>query len=269
MPRKPRKDSAELRRTYLRARRAEQQFGRTLRSLARRCGELTQQMLDPTDLIGSSGRLRSLLHKYAQTLRPWAQEVAKRMVLDVQRRDDTFWAEQTKAMARALTEEIKTAPIGLALRERTQEAAALIMSLPLEAAQRIEKFTVRALSDSSRAPEVVREIMKTGHVTKSRAQLIARTEVARTASLLVQVRSEHVGSTHYRWMTVGDIDVRKDHRRLAGRVFRWDDPPIAGPNGMRYHPGSGPNCRCYPEPILPDEPPASRVAPRFRAEMIA
>jgi SPP1 gp7 family putative phage head morphogenesis protein len=260
---RPRKDTVALRKTYLRSRRAEVQFAATLRSLARRCGEVTRQMFDANDPIGSSARIRALLFKYSQTMRPWAQEVAKRMVLDVKRRDETFWTEHSKSVGRALKEEIKNAPTGVALRELTQEAAALITSMPLEAAQRIEKFAVRAMTDSSRIGEVVKEIMRTGHVTKSRANLIARTEVARTSSILVQTRAVHVGSEGYIWRTSNDIDVRNQHRKLAGKFIRWDSPPIAGPKRMRYHAGQGPNCRCYCEVVVPDE------APRFRAERIA
>lgn len=263
MPRRqPRKDSAELRKTWLRARRAEQQFARTLRNLANRIGRYTTEIFDPNDLTGSSAQVRRLLLNYANTIRPWAQSVARRMVLDVARRDEAFWAERSKTMARSLLNEIKTAPTGAALRERTQEAASLITSMPLEAAQRIERFTLKAMTNSTRAAEVSKEIMKTGHVTKSRANLIARTEVSRTASLLVQVRAEHVGSEGYIWRTSGDIDVRKEHKALAGTFHKWDEPPIAGPKGMRYHAGQGPNCRCYPEVVLSDEAPSSR----FRAE---
>jgi SPP1 gp7 family putative phage head morphogenesis protein len=252
MPRPKRKDSAQLRKTWLRSRRAEQQFGRALRSLARRCGELTRQMFDAKDPVGSSARIKTLLANYAQTLRPWAKTVARNMVLDVQRRDETFWADQSKLMSRNLREEIKNAPTGIALRERTLEAAALITSLPLEAAQRIEKLTVEMLTDSSRTSVLAREILRTGKVTKSRADLIARTEVSRTASLLVQVRAEEVGSDGYIWRTSNDIDVRKDHKKLNGKFIRWDAPPVAGPNGMRYAPGGGPNCRCWAEIIIPD-----------------
>jgi len=249
-----RRDTAEVRRIYLRSRRAEAQFARKLRALARRVGELTTSMYDHDDPVGSSHRLQSLLRNYGQTLRPWAREQARRMVVDVMRRDEVFWAERTKQMGRALKEEIQNAPTGVMLRERTQEAASYITSLPLEAAQRVEQLTLRMLTNSSRAPEVSKMIMLTGNVTKSRANLIARTEVARTASILTQVRAEHVGSDSYIWRTVGDIDVREDHRHLNGHVFRWDDPPVAGPNNMRYHAGAGPNCRCYSEPIIPDEP---------------
>lgn len=253
MPRRKKHDAADLRKTWLRSRQAEAQFARNLRSLARRCGELTQQIFDPNEFIASSAQLRTLLHNYAITLRPWAKTVARRMVLDVKRRDETFWANQSKALARNLQEEIRNAPIGLILQERMQEAAALITSLPLEAARRIEHFTLEALTDSSRAAVVAQEIMRTGHVTKSRAMLIARTETSRTAGLLVRTRAEHVGATHYIWETSHDIDVRKEHRELQGKVFSFANPPVAGPNNMKYHPGEGPNCRCWAR-IIFDEP---------------
>lgn len=242
-----------MRRQYLRARKAEKQFARSLRALARRLGELTDQMVNPRDIVGSTTRLKNLLQNYGQAIRPWAHETAQRMVLDVQRRDETFWAERSKEMSRDLVKEIQNAPTGAALRERVMEAATLITSMPLEAAQRIEQLTVKALTDSSRADEVVKAILRTGHVTKSRANLIARTEVARTSSLLVQVRAEHVGSEGYIWRTAGDIDVRKEHRHLAGKFIKWSEPPIAGTNGMRYHAGQGPNCRCWSEIVIPGE----------------
>lgn len=248
-----RRDTALVRKQYQRSRRAEAQFARSLRQLARRIGELTTQMFDENDPVGSSNRLRNLLFKYGQTLQPWAKEQAKRMVVDVTRKDNVFWAERAKEMGTSLREEIERAPTGLALRERTLEAAAYITSLPLEAAQRVEQLSIKMLTDSSRTKSLVSEIMRTGHVTKSRANLIARTEVSRTSSLLTEVRAKHVGSTHYIWRTMKDADVRESHRHLDGQVFSWDDPPVTGTNGERSAPGAIYNCRCYPEVILTDE----------------
>lgn len=252
--RQPRRDSAAQRRSWTRARLAEKQFGQKLRSLARRIGTMTREMFDPADMIGSSNRCANLLNKYAETLRPWAEASAKRMIADVNRRDENAWAEASKNMGRALREEIQSAPIGEDIRIRQREVVDLITSLPRDAAARIGTLTLEAMTEAKRTDEVAKEIMKTGHVSKSRANLIARTEVARTASLLVQARSQHAGSEGYFWRDAGDRDVRKEHRKLSGKFFRWDDPPVAGSNGMRYHAGAGPNCRCYPEPHFSDEP---------------
>jgi SPP1 gp7 family putative phage head morphogenesis protein len=249
----PRRDTLAVRRQYQRSRLAEKQFARQLRALARRIGELTHSMFDPADPVGSSSRLSTLLHNYGRTLQPWAKVQAQKMVLDVTRKDDVFWAQRTKAMGNELRYEIRNAPTGIALRERSLEAAAYITSLPLEAAERIRALTVRMLTDSSRAHEAVAGIMRSGHVSKGRAQLIARTEVARTAGLLTEVRAKHVGSTHYIWRTAGDSDVRELHKHLNGQVFSWDEPPVTGSNGERSSPGGIYNCRCWAEVILTDE----------------
>jgi SPP1 gp7 family putative phage head morphogenesis protein len=53
-------------------------------------------------------------------------------------------------------------------------------------------------------------------------------------------------TTHYTWRTVGDDRVRDTHAALNGQVFSWADPPAHG------HPGTEPNCRCWPEPYYGD-----------------
>lgn len=53
-------------------------------------------------------------------------------------------------------------------------------------------------------------------------------------------------TTHYTWRTAGDHKVRAAHAALNGHVFSWANPPDYG------HPGSQPNCRCWPEPYYGD-----------------
>jgi SPP1 gp7 family putative phage head morphogenesis protein len=96
-------------------------------------------------------------------------------------------------------------------------------------------------------------VQASGDVSKSRATLIARTEVARCGSILTQARCAHVGCEAYIWRTVEDDDVRHDHAILNGKVIYWNAPPIADlRSGTRAHAGQIWNCRCYPEPIIPD-----------------
>jgi SPP1 gp7 family putative phage head morphogenesis protein len=227
--------------------------------------------------MGSSAKARRELENYGQTLQSWAKATAERMVQDVSRRDEKFWYEQSKLVGKLLKQEIKSAPTGIAVRERTAECAALITSLPLEAALRIEKYAVEYMTRGIRASELAKRVMATGEVTKARATLIARTETSRTAGLLQEVRAKSVGSSGYIWRTSMDIDVRDRHRKLEGKFFTWDKPPIAGENGERAHPGGIYNCRCYAEVILPGEKIPSRKrryagnnsrASQFRAEEV-
>lgn len=133
---------------------------------------------------------------------------------------------------------------------RLAEQVALIKSLPIEAAQRVHALTIEGLENGTRAAEIAKEIRRSGEVSESRANLIARTEVSRTASALTQARAQHIGSEGYIWRTSGDSDVRHSHAQMNGRFVRWDSPPTL--DGMTGHAGEYPNCRCYPEPVIPE-----------------
>lgn len=193
-----------------------------------------------------------MLEKYAQALEPWAIQTASRMLAGVNKRDESAWAELTREMSLGIRREVRTAPTGELMRKLLAEQVTLIKSLPLDAAQRVHELTLKGLEDSTRASEIAREIARSGEVTSARATLIARTEVARTASTLTQSRALHVGSVEYIWRTAGDSDVRPSHREMAGKVVRWDTPPRLS-DGTVTHAGQIYNCRCYPEPILPED----------------
>ena len=244
---------AATKQKWKKARHAEKQFAVALRKVAKRCEDLAKKTFKQNEPLSSSARLKRALELYAVDLQKWAKATAERMVMDVARRDEAFWAEQSKTMAKNLRAEIKKTPIGLKVRERTNEAAAYITSLPLEAAQRVEKISLQYLTQGKRASVLATDILNTGQVTKSRANLIARTETARTASVLQQTRAEAVGSEGYIWRTSEDVDVRERHRKLNGKYFTWISPPVSGENGERSHPGEIYNCRCWAEVVLPGE----------------
>jgi len=236
---------------FTRARAAEKSFQRQLVAVAKKVGTLVDGMA-PGGKVKNVSELTTMLNRYAELIRPWARAVTERMHEQVKKRDLGTWTELSKEMARSLRKELRTAPTGELFRTALSEQVHLITSLPTEAAQRIHKLTTEGLMNSTRASEIEKEIMKSGQVTIGRAKLIARTETSRTAALLQESRARYIGSTHYVWHTVHDSDVRAEHRKLDGKTFAWKNPPVAGTDGMRYHPGQGPNCRCYAEPIIPD-----------------
>jgi len=199
-------------------------------------------------------RLTNVLQRYAEALTAWAESTAMRMLTDVEQVDRNAWSALSADMSKEIRREITRAPTGEILRDRLNEQVTLIKSLPLDAAKRVHELTLKRLESSERASEVMKALQATGEVTASRAKLIARTEVARTSSLLTQARAEHIGSTQYIWRTSGDSDVRPGHKAMNGKAFSWDDPPEVEENGryMRHHPGQIWNCRCYPEPIIPE-----------------
>jgi len=233
---------------FVKAKKLEAQYAARLRKVARFVGEIINGFPpgDPAALPA----IDAVLKRYSDTIRTWAQAVAARMVSEVAARDERDWKTVTKEMSAGLRQELRKAPTGEAMKAILDDQVKLITSLPTEAAKRVHRLTLEGLEDSKRASEIAKEIMRSGEVSKSRANLIARTEVARTASTLTQVRAQAVGSTHYIWRTAGDSDVRDSHRKMNGKVVAWDDPPTL--DGLTGHAGALPNCRCYPEPVIPD-----------------
>lgn len=211
-------------------------------------GKLIDQLEASTSNAPSIARL---LAAYAEALRPWARRIASKMLRDIDRRDQAAWSELGSAISSQLHRDIRRTDVGRRLRERLTDQVELITSIPRDAGERVHKLTLRALETGERAREAAREIRRSTEVTESRATLIARTEVARTAAALTQARAESAGSTHYIWRTANDSAVREQHKKLEGRVFAWNDPPEIKEEG-RHGPGEIWNCRCYAEPILPD-----------------
>jgi SPP1 gp7 family putative phage head morphogenesis protein len=229
----------------------EAEYMRALRQLTNQIDHIVKAMA-PGGWAKDANQLQSVLRQYAKVIEPWAQSIAERMVFRIARLNEAAWTQLGKDIGRELRKEIQTAPTGDFLQLFLREQVHLITSLPLDAADRVHRLTVEGMMGSKRASEVAAEILETGDVTESRARLIARTEIARTASGLTMARAQHVGSTHYVWRTSGDTDVRTSHKEMDGKIVPWVLPPMLS-DGTRTHAGMIYNCRCYAEPILTEE----------------
>jgi SPP1 gp7 family putative phage head morphogenesis protein len=129
--------------------------------------------------------------------------------------------------------------------------AGLIQSLPLEAADRAAEIARDALASGERAEDLAKRITALGNVSESRARVIARTEVSKAGTALTKARAEDIGSSGYIWRTARDGATRPSHRAMEGKFVKWDEPQLL--DGMTGHAGEFPNCRCYPEPVIPRE----------------
>jgi SPP1 gp7 family putative phage head morphogenesis protein len=232
------------------ARAAESAYNSRLRQVAREVDKLVRGMA-PDGRVADPAPLVQILNDYAALLRPWAASVANYMLADVSRRNLLAWKEQSREMSRALYAEVAHAPTGAAYKELMRLNVDLIQSIPRKAAERVHNLVTEARIGGRRHEEVAAAILESGRVSASKATLIARTEASRAAVTLTQARAQFVGSQGYLWRTAHDADVRPEHKEMEGVYVRWDRPPVTDmPNG--YHAGCGPNCRCFPEPVLPD-----------------
>lgn len=191
------------------------------------------------------------LARYADLLGPWANAAASVMIADVDRRDRQMWRRNSGELGRGIRYEIERAPTGAAMAALQAEQVTLIKSLPLEAAKRVHELAVNAIPTGARASSFVADVLATGHVTEGRARMIARTETSRASSNLMQARAQYAGSDGYVWRTSGDFDVRESHAGMEGKYVRWSQPPTL--DNLKGHAGCLPNCRCFSEPIFPDD----------------
>lgn len=230
---------------------SERQFAIQLRKIAKHIMDIIARLWDNT--IESTLKIKTAMSQYSSMLEDWAKAVSRRMQVEVAARSLKQWEKFTNEIGESLQREVRYAPTGEILRKALAQQVHLIKSLPLEAAKRVHDLTMNGLTTGERYEAVRDMVMRTGLVTKARATLIARTETARTASLLTQARAEYVGSTHYFWRTVGDGRVRPSHKRLDGTVQAWASPPLCDEPDHFAHPGQIFNCRCFAIPIMPQD----------------
>jgi SPP1 gp7 family putative phage head morphogenesis protein len=238
-------------------RRIERAYRAKLRRVARHIGHLVEAF-DPVADPDQLSVITRLLAGYAESLRGWAEITGGQMVTSADRADVQFWLELAAEMSHGIRETLRHSSVQPAMSAMIREQAELITSLPTKAAERVGHLTQEALAGGTRANEIAKEIKRTGAVTESRAVLIARTEVARTAATLTKARAEMVGSVAYIWKTSQDEDVRYGHQQMAGKICYWAEPPAVNegtkdkPRWMHHGPGEIWSCRCWAKPILPE-----------------
>ena len=124
----------------------------------------------------------------------------------------------------------------------------LITNIPAKSAAQIREETIKALQSGTTVKDFQNIVQERLNVSDSRAELIARDQVAKLNGELTQARQEDAGVNEYIWRTVGDERVRDSHAEVDGLKFSWDSPPTQTDGN---HPGEDYQCRCWAEPILP------------------
>lgn len=237
-----RRSRKPARKDFLITRHAEAQYASQLRTISKHIGEIVHKMA-PGGVIADVTLLTQALNRYADILRPWAHSAAERMLAEANRRNVASWEKYSRDIGRALRKEIQTAPTGDAMRRIMAEQVRKITSLPSDAAERLFHLSAEGMIKGTRASEIAKEIMRSGEVSASRANMVARTAVSSTSTALVRARAEYIGSDGYIWRTSKDFTVRPSHRLMEGKFVRWDNPPTL--DGFTGHAGEYANCRCH------------------------
>ncbi|HHQ9150341.1 TPA: phage minor head protein [Escherichia coli] len=236
--------------TNRRNRQAEIRYRTSLRRIARAVGDIVNGRYDGSN--DSITEIIEALERYSEIITPWATKVAENFTADLTRQNEKVWRQHSKNISRELRNLVESAPVGQVMQSIIAEQVKYIKSLPLEAADRvydIQNRATEAVVTGRRAEYFAKEIAASGDIAKSRADLIARTELGRATGALDQARALSIGSNGYIWRTAEDGDVRHSHREMEGKFVEWGKPPTL--DGMTGHAGELPNCRCYKEIVFP------------------
>lgn len=105
-----------------------------------------------------------------------------------------------------------------------------------------------------RYESAISSIHKSFGVTASKAKFLARQESSLLITKFQESRYVDAGVNEYRWRCVTGTKahpVRPAHKRLEGKIFRWDNPPITSEPGQpvrKNNPGQDYFCRCFARP---------------------
>ena len=223
-----------------------------LRKVAKAVASIVEAHTDGATIRNPEG-MRRQLEAYSDALGPWASRLVDKLLRDVSTSNMRTWQQQSSAISKELKSVLAESQVGQVARMLHTAQVDLIKSLPTDAAVRAQTLAQSAATGGRRASEVAADLLRTEEVTLSRATLIARTEIAKANSAIVQARAQYVGATHYYWRTAEDAEVRETHADLDGEIFAFDNPPEIEGEG-RHGPGEIWNCRCYAEPIIPGDP---------------
>lgn len=211
---------------------------------------------DPSDIIS---RL------FAATNDPWFQQYAEatamKMVTHLFTDAGRTWREAAKVNSKgsliykALMEEMK-GPLGVSMREQIRRNAEYISQVPSDIAREMTKHTMTKSMAGLRSSDIAKDLLELyPDMTQVKANLIARTETAKTATALTRSRSEMLGLPWYEWRTSEDQRVRTSHRHMDRVLVTWSDPPspeelVKEKDIGTYHAGCIWNCRCFASPLL-------------------
>lgn len=186
------------------------------------------------DGFGLRRKLESLANLTRKlTIKEWKKAVRKTLGIDIL--DDYYMGEFYRAI----------------MDRWVDENVSLIKSIPGDTLEDMRKIIKSGFLDGKSTTRIMKDIQHRYKVGKSRASLIARDQVGKLNAAVTEAQQRDAGIEEYYWCDCGDGRVRKSHKRLNGRKFRWDTPPVVDEKtGRRCHPGQDYQCRCRAKPVF-------------------
>lgn len=229
----------------------ERKYAAQLRKIARHIGDIIKSHTNDDGIIPENeyDSLTRAAELYSKAIEPWASKVSWQMLTGVATKNKNDWLSLSDLIGKQLDKIIRNDPVSSILKDRQAVQINLIKSIPVEAAERAKQLSVEVYTQGRRTEEAAQMIADSTGVSQSRANVIARTETAKTNHDVSMARAKAIDVQKYSWETMQDEAVRPSHADLQGEIFDIDNPPEIEGEGA-HGPGDSIQCRCFPAYIL-------------------
>ena len=201
----------------------EDDLGFFVDDLFRRLNNLLQEETDRFDLIGKLKALANIDRRLS--IGEWKKAVKATLGIDI--REDYYMGEFFQQI----------------LDQWVSDNVDLIQSIPQDTLGGMKNIVYEGYAKGKTSTEMTKDIQHAYGVGKRKARFIALDQRAKIHAMINESQQEDAGVEEYMWSDSGDERVRRSHRELNGKIFRWDDPPTNS-DGRTCHPGQDYGCRC-------------------------
>lgn len=174
-------------------------------------------------------------------------QVRELIGLEARRHTRGFMAAARSAFGIDLTGVVSEGELGPALEVIGLRNAGLIKGFTDDMIKWIQQETLSAVLNGEGAKSLAKRIQSQMGVSDARARLIARDQTGKLNGSLNKIRHQQAGIAEYIWRTSHDERVRKRHRAIDGKRYKYGEPTGAE-NGAE--PGQPIQCRCIAQAVV-------------------
>jgi len=200
------------------------------------------RMSDGALVIDADESVMAEFEATRRSLLETVKDMVRRILwLETDRHTRKWAAAVKKALGVDIAAIIRAEDLQGPLGRMTDWSVSLITNLSDEVRSKVASAVQSAMVQGQDRNSLATALRNVFEVSKRRAALIARDQLAKANSLFNQFRHQQAGIEEYSWSTSADERVRPLHRSLEGNVYRYGEKTGAE-EGLP--PGQPINCRC-------------------------